>query len=672
MSVPRPISALPELLINQIAAGEVIERPASVLKELLENAIDADASAIEVRLEGGGIRRIAVTDDGHGIPPQELALALTRHATSKITSLQQLESVASMGFRGEALASIASVAQITLISRTASDGHAWQVEQRGTAHVDASPAAGPTGTTVDVRQLFDDVPARRKFLKSETTEFGHCLTVFERIALAQPHLAFRLYHHDRLQRQWLPGSMARRIADVLGEDFVADGLRLEHDNGAIALRGILARPTASRARADRQFLYVNGRFVRDRTVGHALRSAYADVLHGDRQPAYVLFLDIDPGTVDVNVHPAKHEVRFRDSGAIHRFVNFAVRQALARPAGAVDDADATPAPGEPGLAPPASLASGQVASDGAPSPTGSSAGLAPTTGLPSRAFQSSIRFGAATPTGGAQSDSLMSFYAPLPATAARLAESVAASTPDSVQPSAASGLAANAPGTATPLSGVLASLGPADARRQAWARPETAPDDDSLPLGMALGQLHGIYILAQNARGLVLVDMHAAHERIVYEQLKLAWDQREIPRQQLLVPVSLAVHERDVALAEEHGEALQELGFELSATGPATLAVRAVPALLAGADVATLARDMLRELAAVGVSHLLAEARNELLATLACHGAVRANRHLTLDEMNALLRDMERTERADQCNHGRPTWVQLPLADLDRLFLRGR
>ncbi|MGE4338728.1 MAG: DNA mismatch repair endonuclease MutL [Pigmentiphaga sp.] len=620
MSLPRPIAALPELLINQIAAGEVIERPASVLKELLENAIDADASAIEVRLEGGGIRRIAVTDDGHGIPHEQLTLALTRHATSKITNLQQLESVASMGFRGEALASVASVAQVTLISRTADAGHAWQVEQRGAARLDPAPAAGPAGTTIDVRQLFDDVPARRKFLKSETTEFGHCLTVFERIALAQPHLAFRLYHHDRLQRQWLPGSMVRRIADVLGEDFVANGLRLDHDNGAIALRGLLGRPTASRARADRQFLYVNGRFVRDRTVGHALRSAYADVLHGDRQPAYVLFLDIDPGTVDVNVHPAKHEVRFRDSGAIHRFVGFAARQALARPTGVEDDTDAKFASTAVDT-----LSAASPASSGATTgvPLASSGLMArlppPASGVPSRAFQPPIRFGGVTPTGDARSGSLMSFYAPLPATAARLAD-----------------------------------------------------DGSDLPLGMALGQLHGIYIVAQNTRGLVLVDMHAAHERIVYEQLKLAWDQREIPRQQLLVPVSLAVHERDVALAEEHCEALQELGFELSATGPATLAVRAVPALLAGADVATLARDMLRELAAVGVSHLLAEARNELLATLACHGAVRANRHLTLDEMNALLRDMERTERADQCNHGRPTWVQLPLAELDRLFLRGR
>ena len=618
----RPIAALPELLINQIAAGEVIERPASVLKELLENAVDADASAIEVRLEGGGIRRIAVTDDGHGIPADQLALALTRHATSKIQSLEQLEAVASMGFRGEALASIASVAHLTLISRTLEAGHAWQIEQRGRHLEGPAPAAGPTGTTVDVRQLFNDVPARRKFLKSEATELGHCLTIFERVALAHPHLAFRLYHHDRLQRQWLPGTMAQRIAGVLGDDFVSDGLRIDQDNGTIALKGVVSRPTASRARADRQFLYVNGRFVRDRTVSHALRSAYADVLHGDRQPAYVLFLDLDPGVVDVNVHPAKHEVRFRDSGAVHRYVEQATRQALATPAtpapATIDPADLPEAPRLAATASVATLAGGVPPTHNA-TPLPSSPGQR----------QSALPWSAAAgrPTAPA---TWQSVYAPLPELAAGRTM-----------------------------------------RDAAAAAPNALPEGD-MPLGLALAQLHGVYILAQNQHGLVLVDMHAAHERIVYEQLKQSWDQHAVPRQQLLVPVSLAVHERDVALVAEHADALQPLGFELSVTGPATLAVRAVPALLAQADLDTLVRDLLRELQQVGISHVLTEARNQMLATLACHGAVRANRQLTLPEMNALLRDMERTERADQCNHGRPTWVQLPLAELDRLFLRGR
>ena len=612
LTSPRSIAALPDQLISQIAAGEVVERPSAVVKELLENALDAGATQITIRLEQGGIKRIAITDNGRGIPADEIPLALARHATSKIASLSDLENVATLGFRGEALASIASIAQLTLTTRTATAAHAWEMGGNQPAPV---PSSGAPGTTIDVQDLYYNTPARRKFLKSDQTEYGHCAEVVRRIALSRPDVAFSLTHNGKTVDHWTLADMDRRSAHILGSDFSAARLPLDEAAGPLRLHGYAGLPTASRGRADAQYFYVNGRFVRDKLLTHAVRSAYQDVLHGDRYPSYVLALDLDPALVDVNVHPSKIEVRFRDSRAVHQFVFHAVTRALSQTSATADGM--VPAPQAAGALPWQSTQpnvaqpytrQGSFSQQAEP-------GVA----------QNSARYGALF--GGAfgekSGDSNEAF------------EQVAVA---GWQPSAA------------------VSSGSAV----------------EFPLGFALAQLQGIYILAQNLAGLVLVDMHAAHERILYEQFKTALDTDAVVVQPLLIPVTFHADAVEVGTAAENQATLAALGFDIAALSPTTLAVRAIPALLKNADAQSLARDVLRDVREFGGSRVLLERRNELLGTLACHTAVRANRILTLPEMNALLRQMEATERADQCNHGRPTWVQMALSDLDRLFQRGQ
>jgi DNA mismatch repair protein MutL len=586
------IRLLPDTLISQIAAGEVVERPASVLKELLENAVDAGSRAIGVTLAEGGVKQIRVTDDGCGIDRDDLPLALARHATSKITTLHDLEHVATLGFRGEALASIASVARVALTSRPEGAAHAWRIEAEGGAPGAPAPAAHAAGTTVEVGDLYFNTPARRKFLKSEATEAAHCTGVFERIALARPGLALTLRHNGRVTAHLPPADRPTRVAALLGEAFVRSAREVDAHAGPLALTGYAGDPSQAKAGRDAQFVFVNGRFVRDKLLAHALRQAYADVLHGERHAAFVLFLEIDPGAVDVNVHPAKTEVRFRDPRAVHQLVFHAVSRALA------GTAAETPAP---------------VPAHYAAPPPPRPAPWQPALGV----AQPAAAYEAIWASGRAQA----AIEAPAPRVA------------DAALPAAAG---------------------------------------EEAPLGFALAQLHGIYILAQNRDGLVLVDMHAAHERILYERLKAALAAHKITAQQLLIPVTFNADAIDVATAEEHRETLAALGFEMSPLSPTALAVRAVPGMLAGGDVPALARAVLKDIRAYGASGIMEERQNELLATMACHGAVRANRALSVPEMNALLRQMEATERAGQCNHGRPTWYPLTLADLDRLFLRGR
>ena len=597
------IRQLPDTLINQIAAGEVVERPASVVKELVENALDAGARRIDIDLEDGGIRLIRIRDDGGGIEPDELPLAVSRHATSKIASIDDLESVATLGFRGEALPSVASVSRFRLTSRRAGSEHGALLQVDGGKVGEVTPHAHPFGTTVEVRDLFYNVPARRKFLRAERTELSHIEDWLRTLALARPDVELRVAHNGKPSRRWKgegqlqEGTMLSdaRLHEALGEDFTRNALRVDHAGAGMRLHGWIATPAYNRASADQQYLYVNGRSVRDRNVSHAIRQAYSDVLFHGRHPAYVLFLELDPRGVDVNVHPAKHEVRFRESRLVHDFVYRTLHQALAetRAGGATASMQATQASHPWSMPAPQQSAMGLRVADAA--------------------------------------NAYAALYAPRDAT----------TFPESTDAFAATPMPDDAPGGLPPL-------------------------------GFAVAQLHGIYILAENADGLVVVDMHAAHERIGYEKLKTAHDGAGLRTQPLLVPSSLAVSEREADVAEREVATLAQLGFEVQRSGPQSLLLRSVPALLAHGDVEALLRDVLADLREHGSTRRVAETRDELLSTMACHGAVRANRRLTVHEMNALLREMEATERSGQCNHGRPTWTRFGLAEMDRWFLRGR
>lgn len=614
------IRRLPDHLVNQIAAGEVVERPASALKEMLENSLDAGADKITVDLAQGGIKLIRVVDNGSGIAADDLPLALDRHATSKIASLDDLEQVGTLGFRGEGLASIASVSRLTLISRPHDAAHAHQIVAIDGRLHPVEPAAHAPGTSVEVVDLYFNTPARRKFLKSENTEYGHCCAVFERIALARPDVEFLLRHNGKAVWRLPQQSRAERVAALLGQDFIQAALPVEFGAGPLGLAGFVADPTYSRSSRDDQYFYVNGRFVREKTAQHALRQAYRDVLHHERHPAYVLFLSMDPAGVDVNVHPTKIEVRFRESQAIHQFLFHSLNKTLAgsageRAQGAADIAlPAAPAP---------SPAAGTGAAPAGPSPV------------------------PRTPPQGAGP---MSGYVQQ-----RIPLHVAAESQGVYQKLFAGVREEERALDATPVSPALPPAG------------EGIP-----PLGFALAQLHGVYILAQAEEGLIVVDMHAAHERIVYERLKSALDADGIPQQPLLLPVSFAAGPQEVAAVEEHKDTLSRLGLELAALSPTQIAVRGVPQWLKDGSPVELARAVLDDIRQFGMTRVMTERRNALLATMACHGAVRANRQLTLAEMNALLRDMEATERSGQCNHGRPTWARLSMKQLDELFMRGQ
>ncbi|MCC7632959.1 DNA mismatch repair endonuclease MutL [Stenotrophomonas rhizophila] len=614
------IRQLPEILINQIAAGEVVERPASVVKELVENALDAGATRVDIDLEEGGVRLIRIRDDGGGIAPEELALAVSRHATSKIASLDDLEAVATLGFRGEALPSIASVSRFTLASRRPGDEHGSALQIEGGKLGQVTPRAHAPGTTVEVRELFYNVPARRKFLRAERTELGHIEEWLRSLALARPDVELRVSHNGKPSRRYKPGDLYSdaRLGETLGEDFAAQALRVDHSGAGLRLHGWIAQPHYSRASTDQQYLYVNGRSVRDRSVAHAVKMAYADVLFHGRQPAYVLFLELDPTRVDVNVHPAKHEVRFRDARLIHDFVYRTLKEALAE------------------------TRAGMTATAGSADAQAVPAG---------EAGQRLAGSGYALAGGGGMPASWRPQQSPL---GLQVADAPAAYAALYAAPAAA---------------GMSAGLPPMPSQN---GLPATAADSGVPPLGYAVAQLHGIYILAENAEGLIVVDMHAAHERIGYERLKTAHDGMGLHAQPLLVPITLAVGERDADTAEREADTLTALGFEITRSGPGSLHVRSIPALLANAEPEGLLRDVLTDLREHGQSRRIASARDELLSTMACHGAVRANRRLTVPEMNALLRDMETTERSGQCNHGRPTWARFSLAEIDRWFLRGR
>lgn len=607
------IQLLDSRLANQIAAGEVVERPASVVKELMENALDAGARQLQLDVEQGGVKLIRLRDDGTGIGKDDLPLALSRHATSKIRTLDDLEAIGSLGFRGEALAAISSVSRLTMTSATDDSAEAWQVQVEGRDMAPAlQPAAHPRGTTVEMRDLFFNTPARRRFLRQEKTEFNHLEEVFRRIALSEFETAFRLSHNQKVVHQ-LPAATteqqrAQRVARLCGSAFVEQSVTVDFEHGGLRLHGWMGLPTFSRSQADLQYFFVNGRVIRDKVVSHAVRQAYSDVLYHGRHPAYVLFFELDPAQVDVNVHPTKHEVRFREQRMVHDFLFRTLHRAIAGL--------------RPGQNPAPTMAE-------SPALSGESGNVMPSTFAPMPREQEGL--GLPLTSGGATGAS-----------------------------------------SAAPQSSAWQSYF-GSAVREAPHTPAVMPEGgDVPPLGFAIAQLHGIYILAENTDGLVLVDMHAAHERITYERLKVSWDEDKVRAQPLLVPVSMAVSSREADYAENNPEVFSKLGFRLDRAGPETLLVREVPALLRDADAEALVRDVLSDLATHGSSARIEGVLHELLSTMACHGSVRANRRLTIPEMNALLRDMEATERSGQCNHGRPTWTQMSMKELDRLFLRGR
>ncbi len=735
----RTIAELPDELISQIAAGEVVERPASVVRELVDNALDAGATQVTVKLLAGGVRQILVEDDGCGIPVAELPLALKRHATSKIRNLHDLESVLTMGFRGEALAAIASVSEMAISTRTPDAAHAHRLDARSG---ELSPAARAVGTSIEVRELFFSTPARRKFLKTDATELAHCLEAVKRHALARPEVGFTVWHEGKLVAQWRPGSAMQRLADVLGEDFVHDSREVSWQAGPLHVHGRTGLPDAARNRADHQYCYVNGRYVRDKLIVHGIRSAYEDVLHGAKQPVYALFLTIPPELVDVNVHPTKIEVRFRDSREVHhamrRAVDAALAQSRAQASAQPSALAAVPSvalgtPGTAGSASPAAadahgtsvsplsnrqqtaLGWGQIARepvrDAAPQQrwagwplgaervagAGSPAAFAPSAGEAAPEASPSLmppahqvaapgansthhaqepRQAWAAPTGAGdapwQPPAREVTGTPAPQRIATPHDAAAAtSAPVSPQAAAASWPVDGLPNAPVTAPAAAAATTPSTASAQAPTTCAAAAPHDQ-PLGRPLAQVAGIYILAENAQGLVIIDMHAAHERVVYERLKAQLAAQQMPSQPLLIPVSFAATPAEVATAEAHRDTLLTLGLDVSPIGPAKLAIRGLPQTLGQADATALTRDVLADLALADASTVVQRAQHELLATMACHGAVRANRRLTLPEMDALLRDMEATERADQCNHGRPTWRQITLRELDALFLRGR
>jgi len=614
------IQLLPDQLISQIAAGEVVERPASALKELLENSLDAGSTDIQVLLMQGGVKQLKVTDNGIGIAKDDLNLALTRHATSKIKTLEDLEAVASLGFRGEALASIASVSRTQISSREKSTKHAWRIASEGSNIAPLEPTALDVGTIVEVSDLYFNTPARRKFLKTEATEFGHCEEAFNRVALSRPDVSFMLQHNGRALSRYVVSAPNKRFADVLGAEFAAESIEIDEEAAGLRLWGMAAKPTFNRNSRDTQYVYVNGRFVRDKLITHAIHQAYQDVLHHDRHPAFVLFLECDPTLVDVNVHPAKTEVRFRDGQAIHRFIFHGLNKNLATPTGTSNAVTASQAAHNPFASYPQ--------------------------------YQSQINL----------TSKANSFY-----------ETMFGGNSFVNNGFGNSGAFQNATQN-------LAKQANCDAELVTQMFEQSPAEEDQLrqefPLGFAVGQIHGVYVLAQNAQGLVVVDMHAAHERIMYEQLKNALDHKGVSMQPLLIPVSFNADRLEVASVNDElasgADNLRQLGFDIAVLSPNTLAVRAVPTMLRNADAVMLARDVLKDLRVYGASRALTERRNEVLGTMACHAAVRANRSLTIPEMNALLRDMEATERSGMCNHGRPTWFQVSISDLDKMFMRGK